>query len=106
MESKGFVTIRRTVEYGNIYGPVKVTTTLLHTDLHAGQYSGAFSRHGDGGGLSWPCMGAGVDLVFLTAVLARHGGDPEPILGSHALTRDVDPDAVSAVVCVAGVLDP
>ncbi|MFF0452952.1 hypothetical protein [Nocardia africana] len=54
---------------------------------------------------SWPCMGAGVDLVFL-ADLARHEVNPEPILGSHALTRDVAPDAISAVVCVAGVLDP
>ncbi|MEV0111356.1 phosphotransferase [Nocardia sp. NPDC050799] len=77
-----------------------VGQTLLHTDLRADN----MLVRPDGTVMvvdwSWPSVGAAwVDLVFLVTALASHRVDPEPILGSHALTRDVDPEAISAVVC-------
>ncbi|MBF6216243.1 MULTISPECIES: phosphotransferase [Nocardia] len=77
-----------------------VGQTLLHTDLRADN----MLVRPDGTVMivdwSWPSVGAAwVDLVFLATAFALHGVDPEPILGSHALTRGVDPDAISALVC-------
>ncbi|MBF6397886.1 phosphotransferase [Nocardia cyriacigeorgica] len=74
--------------------------TLLHTDLRADN----LLMRRDGSVMvvdwSWPCVGAAwVDLVFLATDMAVHGVDPEPILGSHPLTRDVDSEAISALVC-------
>ncbi len=79
---------------------VTVGQTLLHTDLRADN----MLVRPDGTVIvvdwSWPCVGAAwVDLVFLMTDLAVHGVDPEPILRSHALTQDIDPKAISAVVC-------
>lgn len=79
---------------------VTVGETLLHTDLRADN----MLVRPDGTVMvvdwSWPSVGAAwVDLVFLATSLALHGVDPEPILDSHALTREVDPDAISAMVC-------
>ncbi len=41
-----------------------------------------------------------MDLVFLAPAVTQHGVDPEPVLASHPLTRDLDPAAITAVVCV------
>ncbi len=74
--------------------------TLLHTDLRADN----MLLRPDGTVMvvdwSWPCVGAAwVDLVFLAPALTQHGVDPEPILASHPLTRDIDPAAITAMVC-------
>ncbi|MEV3961587.1 phosphotransferase [Nocardia sp. NPDC050193] len=77
-----------------------VGETLLHTDLRADN----MLLRPDGTVMvvdwSWPCVGAAwVDLVFLAPTLTQHGVDPEPILASHPVTRDIDRAAITAVVC-------
>ncbi|WP_328397954.1 phosphotransferase family protein [Nocardia sp. NBC_00416] len=80
--------------------PAAVGGSLLHTDLRADN----MLLRPDGTVIvvdwSWPCVGASwADLVFLAPALALQGVDPEPILASHPVTRDVDPHAITAVVC-------
>ncbi|MGK8556423.1 phosphotransferase family protein [Nocardia gipuzkoensis] len=74
--------------------------TLLHTDLRPDN----LLRRADGVVLAvdwaWACRGAAwIDLVALAPSIAAAGVDPEPILATHPVTRDVDPAAVDAFVC-------
>ncbi|MFE7742901.1 phosphotransferase family protein [Nocardia sp. NPDC057455] len=74
--------------------------TLLHTDLRPDN----MLRRADGTVLAvdwaWACRGAAwLDLVALAPSIAAAGVDPEPIIATHPVTRDVDPAAVDAFVC-------
>ncbi|WP_174189086.1 phosphotransferase [Nocardia barduliensis] len=74
--------------------------TLLHTDLRPDN----LLRRADGAVLAvdwaWACRGAAwIDLVALAPSIAAAGVDPDPILATHPVTRDVDPAAVDAFVC-------
>ncbi|MFI2279897.1 phosphotransferase [Nocardia beijingensis] len=77
-----------------------VGDTLLHTDLRPDN----LLRRADGVVLavdwSWACRGAAwIDLVALAPSIAAAGVDPDPILATHPVTRDVDRAAVDAFVC-------
>lgn len=90
----------RLVALESQWDPAAVGSSLLHTDLRADN----MLLRPDGTVVvvdwSWPCVGASwVDLLFLAPALVLKGVDPEPIVASHSLTRDVDPDAITAVVC-------
>ncbi|MCC3329855.1 phosphotransferase family protein [Nocardia abscessus] len=74
--------------------------TLLHTDLRPDN----MVRRADGAVLAvdwaWACRGAAwMDLVALAPSIAAAGVDPDPIIATHPVTRDVDPAAVDAFVC-------
>ncbi|MEU6184947.1 phosphotransferase [Nocardia sp. NPDC047038] len=74
--------------------------TLLHTDLRPDN----MLRRPDGAVLAvdwaWACRGAAwIDLVALAPSIAAAGVDPDPIIATHSVTRDVDPVAVDAFVC-------
>jgi hypothetical protein len=49
---------------------------------------------------AWPCRAAAwFDALLLLSSVPVHGGpDVEEVLGAHALTRAIDPDAVNAVL--------
>ncbi|MGY1944590.1 phosphotransferase [Nocardia asiatica] len=74
--------------------------TLLHTDLRPDN----LLRRADGVVVAvdwaWACRGAAwVDLVALAPSIRAAGVDPDPVLATHPVTRDVDPAAVDAFVC-------
>jgi aminoglycoside phosphotransferase (APT) family kinase protein len=77
-------------------------TSLLHGDLR----SDNFLLTDDGFVVvDWPavCVGAGwVDLLLALPSVAMHGGgDPQDLWQEHPLSRDVDSDAIDAVIAAA-----
>ncbi|WP_439651479.1 hypothetical protein [Nocardia sputi] len=79
---------------------VSAGDTLLHKDLRPDN----MVRRMDGAVLAvdwaWACRGAAwIDLVALAPTIAAAGVDPDPIIATHPVTRDVDPAAVDAFVC-------
>lgn len=90
----------RLAELESTWSECAIGNTLLHTDLRPDN----MLIRGDGSTVivdwAWPCRGAAwIDLASLVPAIAGSGADPDPILASHRLTRDIDPAAVNAFVC-------
>ncbi|MBF6335971.1 hypothetical protein IU450_08735 [Nocardia abscessus] len=73
---------------------------MLHTDLRPDN----MVRRADGAVLAvdwaWACRGAAwIDLIAFAPSIAAAGVDPDPIIATHPVARDVDPAAIDAFVC-------
>lgn len=74
--------------------------TLLHTDLRSDNLLVTADGSVTVVDWAWPCRGAAwVDLGFLAPSIAAAGIDPDPILATHPVTRDLDRVAMDSLLC-------
>ncbi len=92
--------LHRLAQLESTWPECAVGDSLLHTDLRPDN----MLIRGDGSPFivdwAWPCRGAAwIDLASLVPSIAGKGLDPDPILASHRVTRDIDPAAIDAFLC-------